>query len=183
MRCFVNKSRDFRSKSGDRELFVIVYKIGRSPAKSEPNRSFRVYESMAGGQSTRVPKRGDSGLNLTLAHRSYNYISADRYNELMHSLHKLTVKVSSPLFADSALFTVNNCHFLKINLISWFDISCNYWLFSFHRNFPKNATLHRLSSLHKWWQNAPANAVVAWLVIWCRLSFLARSVAPLSRPA
>ena len=31
---FFNKSGDFHSKSGDREMFSIIYKIGISPAKS-----------------------------------------------------------------------------------------------------------------------------------------------------
>ena len=30
----INKSGDFHSKSGDREIFIILSKIGRSPAKS-----------------------------------------------------------------------------------------------------------------------------------------------------
>ena len=31
---FGNKSGDFHSKSGDREIFIILSKIGRSPEKS-----------------------------------------------------------------------------------------------------------------------------------------------------
>ena len=31
---FNNKSGDFHSRSGDREILIIVYKIGRTPAKS-----------------------------------------------------------------------------------------------------------------------------------------------------
>ena len=31
---FVKKSGDFHSKSGDREIFIILSKIGRSPEKS-----------------------------------------------------------------------------------------------------------------------------------------------------
>ena len=34
VRWFFNKSGDFHSKSGDREMFIIISKIGRSPAKS-----------------------------------------------------------------------------------------------------------------------------------------------------
>ena len=39
----IQKSGDFHSKSGDREIFIILSKIGRSPAKSGDLEALQTY--------------------------------------------------------------------------------------------------------------------------------------------
>ena len=39
------KSGDFHSKSGDREIFIILSKIGRSPAKSGDLEALKTYDT------------------------------------------------------------------------------------------------------------------------------------------